>query len=141
METTNSYTSSSESVFFFFFVEQMQNDTFTTCCDIFSLIPITFHYLEHPWVVNILLLVFLRHIVSAFSKVNKLFRNMMQAPWLHGYGWQNMRKNMDRYLESFPPPMVCNFTSEQVQDPDEVIACLKKRCPSYSKKAQLNTLC
>ena len=77
MEKINNYTSSSER----FFVEEIQNGTFATFfCDVFSLVTITSQYLEHPWVVKILLLVFLRNIASVLSKVNKQFRNMTQAP-------------------------------------------------------------
>ncbi|KAK4806940.1 hypothetical protein QYF61_027307 [Mycteria americana] len=38
-------------------------------------------------------------------------------------------------------PVVWNFTPKQVQDPDEVIECLKKNRHGYSKEAQLTTLC
>jgi len=36
-----------------------------------------------------------------------------------------MWENMGRYLENFSPPMVWNFTPEQLQDPDEVTECLQ----------------
>ena len=66
---------------------------------------------------------------------------MTQAPRQRGHGWQGMWENMDRYLENFSPPMVWNFTPEQVQDRDEVIECLKKRRLGDSREAQLVTLC
>jgi len=76
MERFNNYTSSSGRVF----VEEVQNGTFATFfCDVFSLITIISQYLQHPWVVKILLLVFLRNIGLVLSKVNKQFRNMNQA--------------------------------------------------------------
>jgi len=67
METINNYTYSSER----FFVEEIQDCTFTAFfCDVFSLITITPQYLEHPWVVKILVLAFLRNIALVLSKVN-----------------------------------------------------------------------
>ena len=93
MEKINNYTSSSER----FFVAEIQNGTFATFfCDVFSLITITSQYLEQPWVVKILLLVFLRNIASVLSKVNKQFKNMTQAPREHGHGWHGMWENMGR---------------------------------------------
>ena len=52
-----------------------------------------------------------------------------------------MWENTGRYLENFSPPMVWNFTPEQLQDPDEVIEYLKGKCCGYSKEAQLIALC
>ncbi|XP_042655671.1 ubiquitin carboxyl-terminal hydrolase 4 isoform X3 [Tyto alba] len=63
------------------------------------------------------------------------------APKRNSYGWHGMWENMGRYLESFSPPMVWNFTPEQLQHPDEVIECLKRKCFGSSKSAQLSTLC
>jgi len=40
----------------------------------------TFQYIEHTWVVKVLLLLFLRDISFFLSKVNKQFSNMTQAP-------------------------------------------------------------
>ena len=83
-------------------MQEIQNGTFTTFFSVvFCLITKAFQYLEHPWVVKVLLLVVLRNIVSAFSKVNKLFRNMTQALWQRGHGWQGLWDNMGRYLENF----------------------------------------
>ncbi|PKU35009.1 ubiquitin carboxyl-terminal hydrolase 4 [Limosa lapponica baueri] len=66
---------------------------------------------------------------------------MNQAPREYGHGWQGTWENMGRYLENVSPPVVWNFTPEQLQDPDEVMECLKKRRSGYSKVAQLATLC
>lgn len=63
---------------------------------------------------------------------------MAQALRQCGYGWQGTWENMDRCLERFTPPMVWNFSPEQVWNPDEVIEYLggKKRFPGYSKEAE-----
>ena len=58
------------------------------------LLTITFQYLEHPWVVKVLLLIFLRNIASFLSDVNKQFRNMTQAPQQNGHVWQGMWEKM-----------------------------------------------
>jgi len=98
-------------------------------CLMSSLVTRTFQYLEHTWIDKVLLLVFLKNTVSTFSRVNKLFRNMTQALWQCGHGWQGMWENTGRYLENFSPPMVWKATHGEVQDPDEVTECLKSKMP------------
>ena len=74
METMNNsfsslFSSESQSV------EETENGTFPFffCgAGIFFLVTITLQYLDHPWVTKILLLVLLKNIVSAFSKVNQV---------------------------------------------------------------------
>lgn len=51
----------------FFCVEKIQNGIFSTSPDVFSVITIAMQYFKHPWVIKILLLVFLRNIISAFQ--------------------------------------------------------------------------
>jgi len=47
-----------------------------------------------------------------------------------------MWENTGRYLENFSLPVVWNFTPKQLQDPDEVTECSKKKkCHGYSKDA------
>lgn len=52
-----------------------------------------------------------------------------------------MWENMGRYLENFSPPMVWDFTLEQLQDADKVTEYLKGKCCGYSREAQLMALC
>lgn len=73
-------------------MEEIQNGTFTTVsCDVFSLVTIT---LQHSWLLEILLVIFLRNAGLDFSKVDKLCRSITQAPQQCDYGWQGMQKNM-----------------------------------------------
>ncbi|XP_049683074.1 ubiquitin carboxyl-terminal hydrolase 4 isoform X4 [Accipiter gentilis] len=71
------------------------------------------------------------------------FKNTTQrsAPRLDSHGWHGIWENMGRYLENFSPPVVWNFTPEQLQNPHEVVEYLKGKCCGYSKEAQLTTLC
>lgn len=106
----------------------LQNGTFASfLCDVFSLLTRPSQYLEHPWVVKILLLVFLRNNALVLSKVNKPFSNMAQASQGDGNGWHSMWENMGRCLENFLPAVVWNFIHELLQDPDEVIKCSRKK--------------
>lgn len=52
-----------------------------------------------------------------------------------------MQKNMVKYLEKYSPPVLWNFTPKQLQDADKVIKYMKEKYCSYSKEAQLTTLC
>ena len=69
METINNYTTSSARLFFFLGGGE-QNGTFAIFCAVFSLVAVTSQYLEHPWAVKILLLVFLGNIAMVLPKVN-----------------------------------------------------------------------
>lgn len=104
-------------------MEAIQNGIFTTCfCDVFSLVTITLQYLEHPWVIKILPLVFLRNMVSPFSSLTSYLETCPAAVWLC-VAWQNM----GRYLERFSPPKLWNFTPETAWDPDELLEWLGGR--------------
>lgn len=81
METINNYTSPSER----FFLEEIKSSTSTTFFYDAFFITITSQELEHPWAVKILILELLRNVVLAFYKVNKLLRNLTQAPWQCGH--------------------------------------------------------
>ena len=109
------------------FFSEIQNGTFiTSFCDVFSLATAASQYLEHTWVVKILLLVLLKNIASVLSKVNKQFRNLIQAPRGYGHRWHGTWENTGRHLENLSPPMVWNCTPNQLRDPDEVVECLGK---------------
>ncbi|GAB0209028.1 hypothetical protein GRJ2_003368500 [Grus japonensis] len=52
-----------------------------------------------------------------------------------------MWESMGGYLETFSPPVVWNFTPEQLQDPDKMVEYLKGKCCGDSKETQLTALC
>jgi len=82
-------------------VEEVQNGTFTALwCDVSSFVTVTFQSLEHPWVVKILLLVFLGNILSVLSKVSKQIMSIIwrYVPRLDSYKWQGAWSSMGKCL-------------------------------------------
>ena len=108
-------------------------------------ITVALENFEYPWDVqtSMFLLLCLLNVFQVLSKVKQSFKNTFRksAPRLNSRGWHGVWENMGRYLESFSPPMVWNFTPEQLQDPDKVTDYLKGKCCGYSKEAQLIALC
>ncbi|MCQ4187479.1 hypothetical protein FK515_28195, partial [Klebsiella pneumoniae] len=100
---------------------------------------------EYPWDVqaSILLLLCVLNGFQMLFRIKQLFTKFTRrSAWrLDGQGWHGMWEKTGRYLENFSPPMVWNFTPEQLQNPDEVIEYLKEKCHSYSKEAKLTALC
>lgn len=109
METSSNYTSSSEMPF----MEEIQNGIFATFFyDVSSFSTITCQYLEHPWVIKILLLVSLWNIVSVLSEVSKEFKSIIQrsAIGLDIYELQGVWNSMGKCLGWWAPPVFWNFT-------------------------------
>ena len=108
-------------------------------------ITVALENFEYPWDVqtSMFLLLCLLNVFQVLSKVKQSFKNTFRksAPRLNSRGWHGVWENMGRYLESFSPPMVWNFTPEQLQDPDKVTDYLKGKCCGDSKEAQLIALC
>ena len=100
---------------------------------------------EYPCVTHIFLLLTLNNGFSLFSKVKRLFRNLTQEFALRQSGgkWQGVCKDIGRYLPRFFPPIVLNFTPEQVQDRKNLIECLRVVCPDPDNagELQLAALC
>lgn len=116
-------------------MEETKNDTFpffSCAVDVFCLVKITLQYLEHPWIIKMLLLVCLRDLFVAFPKVKQLFRNTTQRYALRqcGYRWHGVCENMGGYVEQLSPPVVWDFTPEQVRHPDKLTQFEKRiLCP------------
>ena len=127
-------------------MEEIQNGTLATIFyNASSFITTTFQYLEHPWVVKIHLLILLWQTGSVLSKVNKQVKNIIQrsAPRLDSYAWQGMWDSMGKCLRQWAPPVLWDFTPEQVQNPDKLVEHLEEVCchPGKSREIQITAMC
>ena len=86
-----------------------------------GLIAAAFEYFGYPWSDVILLLLVL--VFVFLPKVKQFIKNIIQGPIPRqsSCGWQGVWGDMGRFLSWFSPPMVLNFTAEQVQNPRKVV--------------------
>ena len=71
--------------------------------------------------ISMLLMLSLLNVFQLLFKVKQLFMNILQrsAPRLDSYEWQRVGVDMGVYLKQWAPPVVWNFTSEQLQNPEK----------------------
>ena len=104
-----------------------------------GLITAAFQYLGYPWSDIILLLLGL--VFVFFPKVKQFIKNIIQGPVpRQSCGWQGVWGDLGRYLSRFSPPMVLNFTPEQVQNPRKLVQCLKDVCPDPGNTRELHQI-
>ncbi|XP_071886614.1 uncharacterized protein [Anas platyrhynchos] len=105
-----------------------------------GLITAAFEYFGYPWSDIILLLLVL--VFVFFPKVKQFIKNIIQGPVPRqsSCGGQGVCGDLGRYLSQFSPPMVRNFTPEQVQNPRKLVECLKDVCPDPGNTRELHQL-
>lgn len=105
-----------------------------------GLIAAAFEYFGYPWSDVILLLLVL--VFFFLPKVKQFIKNIIQgpAPRQSSCGWQGVWGDMGRYVSRFSPPMVLNFTPEQVQNPRKLVECLKDVRPDPGNTRELHQL-
>ena len=103
-----------------------------------------FEYL-HDVQTSMLLLLCVMTVFQVMFKIKQLFKNIMQrsAPRCDISEWQGVWDNMARCPEHWAPPVVWNFTSEQLQNPEKLVEYLEKICcsPGNPEEAQITAAC
>ena len=86
----------------------------------------------YPWDVqtNVLPLLHATYVFQVTFQVKQLFKNMIErsAPRQDSSAWQGVWDGLGRNLEQWAPPGICNFISEQLQDPEKIVEYLGKVC-------------
>ena len=110
-----------------------------------GLITTVSEYFEYPCVTHILLFLILNNGFPLLSKISRLFRKLTResVPKQSCGRWQGVWEDIGRYLSRVSPPIVLNFTPEQVQNPKNLIECLRVVCPDPDNagERQLAALC
>lgn len=105
------------------------------------LVAIALQNFEYPWDVPTRMFL-LPCLLNVFQV---LFKNVIQRSVLRqdSYEYQEVWEDMGRHLKQWAPPMLCNFTPEQMQNPKRLAECLKKVCHYLGncKETQITEMC
>lgn len=112
-----------------------------------ELVTIALENFEYPWdaQTSVLILLCVMSVFQVMFKIKQLFKHITQRS-VRRWGSserQGMWDGMGRCLEWWAPPVVWNFTSEQLQNPEKLVEYLEKVCchPGNPKDAQITAVC
>jgi len=125
------------------FINNIKNGTFPSFHS--GLITTVWEYFEDPSVTHVLLFLILNNQFHFLSKISRLFRKLTweSVPKQSCGEWLGVWDDVSRYLSRVSPPIVLNFTPEQVLNPKKLVECLRVVCPDPDNagERQLAALC
>ncbi|XP_061222790.1 uncharacterized protein LOC133219470 [Neopsephotus bourkii] len=80
----------------------------------------------------------------ALSRVRRPYRRTKKfSARLGSHEWQGVWDNMGKHLGQWAPPVLWNFTTEQVQNPEKLVKHLNEECchSGYTREGQIMATC
>lgn len=108
-----------------------------------------FENFEYPWNVDTNTVILLLgasvslHVVQVLFSIKQLLNKSITTPRLESYEWLEVWDSMDKHRGRWAPPVVWNFTLEQVQNPEKLVEHLEEVCcrPNNSRETEMTATC